>query len=164
MIIKLFWQTNWNFTLWTLCPNSQQLHWLSSYLTQMLRCLGLYRLLYLINFVLSLTSLPIIPQDPSIYTIQVWSDASDCEDSTLRTVAEGGFRKRENIYSQNIRCSYSGWSSATVTPPILTAAMLAGSRMGTTGALLTRDGREDICQYKIMTGNYSKIFLGFVQQ
>ena len=45
----------------------------------------------------SLVNLYSIFQDPSIYTIQVWADASDCKDTTIRTVAEGGFRK-EGIY------------------------------------------------------------------
>ena len=36
-------------------------------------------------------------QDPSIYTIQVWADASDCKDTTIRTVAEEGFRKEDRV-------------------------------------------------------------------
>merc|ERR1712110_190809 len=48
--------------------------------------------------------------DPNVYTIQVWADSSDCEDTTIRTVAEGGFRMIvSNSDATYLDCGYAGW-------------------------------------------------------
>ena len=51
-----------------------------------------------------------VSQDPDTYTIQVWADASDCEDSTIRTVMERGFRMIvSNSDATYLDCGYAGW-------------------------------------------------------
>ena len=49
-------------------------------------------------------------QDPDTYTIQVWADASDCDDSTIRSVMERGFRMIvSNSDATYLDCGYAGW-------------------------------------------------------
>ena len=40
----------------------------------------------------------------------MWADASDCEDTTIRSVAEGGFRMiLSNSDATYLDCGYAGW-------------------------------------------------------
>ena len=48
--------------------------------------------------------------NPSLYNIQIWADSADLEDTTIKTVAEAGFKMIfSNSDATYLDCGYSGW-------------------------------------------------------
>ena len=49
-------------------------------------------------------------KDPELYTIQLWTDSKDCNDLTIKRVAEAGFKMIfSNFDGCYLDCGYAGW-------------------------------------------------------
>eukprot|EP00092_Neocalanus_flemingeri_P015685 GFUD01016979.1.p1 GENE.GFUD01016979.1~~GFUD01016979.1.p1 ORF type:complete len:641 (+),score=196.19 GFUD01016979.1:63-1985(+) len=48
--------------------------------------------------------------DPDTYTVQIWADSSDCEEPTIKTVAEAGLKMVfSNVDGAYLDCGFAGW-------------------------------------------------------
>ena len=51
--------------------------------------------------------------DPDTYTVQIWADSTDCNEPTIKTVAEAGLKMVfTNVDGTYLDCGFGGWASS----------------------------------------------------